>query len=99
MINLKPIFSFSQGEADLLEKVRGNKNLVTRVVDLVVEKYENSLEDKVITIGCGANFNQIEKLRKEVEQRLKPRKLYITRAGACICSHTGPDVLAISCSK
>ncbi len=99
MLNLKPIFSFTNGEIDLLEKARGNKNLTNRLVDLILEKYENNLEDKIITIGCGANFNQFEKLKIEVEKRLNPKKVYITRGGACICSHTGPDILAISCSK
>ena len=31
--------------------------------------------------------------------RIKAKKVLITRGGACICSHTGPDILAISCSN
>ena len=40
-----------------------------------------------------------EILEKEVQKRIKAKKVYITRGGACICSHTGPDILAISCSN
>ena len=32
-------------------------------------------------------------------KRIKAKKVLITRGGACICSHTGPDILAISCSN
>ena len=37
MLNLKPIFSFPQGEAKLIEKVRGQKNLVNKLIDSILE--------------------------------------------------------------
>lgn len=98
MLNLKPIFSFPFGEAKLVEKVRGNKHLVNRLVDLILEINNGNLENKIVTIGCGDNYNEFQKLKKEVESRIRPRRLLFTRGGACICSHTGPDILAISCS-
>ncbi|MGL5315448.1 MAG: DegV family protein [Peptostreptococcaceae bacterium] len=98
MLNLKPIFSFPLGEAKLVEKVRGNKHLVNRLVDLILEINDGNLENKIVTIGCGDNYNEFQKLKKEVESRIKARRLLFTRGGACICSHTGPDILAISCS-
>lgn len=98
MLNLKPIFSFPQGEAKLIEKVRGQKNLVNKLVDSILEINNGSLENKIVTIGCGDNYNEFEKLQKEVKNKIKARKVLFTRGGACICSHTGPDILAISCS-
>ena len=35
---------------------------------------------------------------KEVSKKIKAKKIYITRGGSCICSHTGPEILAISSS-
>ena len=66
---------------------------------MILEKNNGSLEDKIVTIGYGANFKDFEKLEKEVKKRIKAKKVYISRGGACICSHTGPDILAISCSN
>ena len=57
------------------------------------------LKDKIVTIGYGDNFKDFEKLEKELQKRIKAKKVLITRGGACICSHTGPDILAISCSN
>lgn len=99
ILNLVPIFSFPNGEANLEEKVRGSKNLASKLVDMILEKNNGDLSDKIITIGYGDNFKDFEKLEKEVQNRIKAKKVFITRGGACICSHTGPDILAISCSK
>ena len=99
ILNLVPIFSFPNGEAHLEEKVRGSKNLASKLVSMILERNNGNLEDKIITIGYGANFKDFDKLEKEVQKRIKAKKILITRGGACICSHTGPDILAISCSK
>ena len=99
ILHLVPIFSFPNGEAKLEDKVRGSKNLANKLVDMILEKNNDRLEDKIVTIGYGANFKDFEKLEKEVQKRIKAKKVYITRGGACICSHTGPDILAISCSN
>ena len=99
ILNLVPIFSFPNGEANLEEKVRGSKNLASKLVDMILEKNNGNLSDKIVTIGYGDNFKDFEKLEKEVQNRIKAKKVFITRGGACICSHTGPDILAISCSK
>jgi len=99
ILNLVPVFSFPNGEAQLEAKVRGSKNLVNKLVDIILEKNNGDLSDKIVTIGYGDNFKDFEKLEKEVQNRIKAKKVFITRGGACICSHTGPDILAISCSK
>ena len=99
ILNLVPVFSFPDGEAHLEEKVRGSKNLASKLVDMILEKNNGDLKDKIVTIGYGDDFKDFEKLEKELQKRIKAKKVLITRGGACICSHTGPDILAISCSN
>ena len=99
ILNIVPVFSFPNGEANLEEKVRGSKNLASKLVDIILEKNNGYLEDKIVTIGYGDNFKDFEKLEKEVQKRIKAKKVLVTRGGACICSHTGPEILAISCSN
>ena len=99
ILNIIPVFSFPNGEANLEEKVRGSKNLATKLVDIILERNNGDLSDKIVTIGYGDNFKDFEKLENEVQKRIKAKKVLITRGGACICSHTGPDILAISCSN
>ncbi|AVD35526.1 DegV family protein [Clostridioides difficile] len=99
MLNIKPIFFFDNGEAKLVNKVRGIKNIASKLVDIILEMNEGSLEGKIITIGCGDNLHDCEILKDEVNKRIKARSVLFTRGGVSICSHTGPDILAISCSN
>ena len=98
MLNLKPIFSVKDGNILLIDKIRGKKHAIHTIVNLIKDNYE-SLEDKNLIIGYGCNENDFYELKKEVEEKIKAKSIYITRGGACICSHTGPEILAISCSK
>lgn len=52
-------------------------------------------------VGYGSNLENFAKLNEEIEKRLKDKvkKIVYTKGGACICSHTGPDIVAISYSK
>jgi DegV family protein with EDD domain len=98
MLNLKPIFSMKDGNISLVTKVRGKKHVISSLLDLLEEQY-NTFEDKIVTIGCGDNEKDLEVLKQEVNKRINAKKVYIARGGACICSHTGPGIFAISCSN
>lgn len=98
MLNLKPIFSMKEGNISLVTKVRGKKHVIHTLIGLLKEQYD-TFEDKTVIIGCGDNEKDFEGLKKEVEENIKAKKVYIAQGGACICSHTGPGILAISCSN
>ena len=71
ILNLVPVFSFPDGEAHLEEKVRGSKNLASKLVDMILEKNNGDLKDKIVTIGYGDNFKDFEKLEKELQKKNK----------------------------
>lgn len=98
MLSLKPVFSMKDGNISLVTKIRGKKHVIHTLIDLLKEQYD-SFEDKNLTIGCGANVKEFEMLKREIEENIKAKNVYLTRGGACICSHTGPEILAISCSN
>lgn len=101
MLSIKPIFMMEKGKIVLDAKVRGVKKLAAKLVDLTIERNADSLSETTVTIGHACNLEDFEKLKKEVDAKLKDKvkKLMITKGGACICSHTGPDIIAISFSK
>ncbi len=101
MLNIKPIFYMEKGEIGLETKVRGVKKLVAKLVDLVIERFGTELNEVTLTIGHGCNLEDFEKLKREVEAKLegKVKKIMTTKGGVCICSHTGPDIIAVSFSK
>lgn len=99
MLNIKPICTMEDGKNKIVTKVRGTKQVASKLVDMILEANNGDLESKIITIGYGSNEMDFEKLKKEVEKRIKAKKIFITRGGSCICSHTGPEILAISSSN
>lgn len=99
MLSIKPIFVFDDAEAEVVAKVRGTKHVASKLVDIILEMNDNNVEDKIITIGYGDNYSDFEKLKDEVSKRLNARRILYTRGGSAICCHTGPEILAISCSK
>ena len=98
MLSIKPICSMQDGKNKIVSKVRGTKQIASKLVDMILELNNGQLEDKIITIGYGSNEDDFKKLQEEVSKRINAKKVYITRGGSCICSHTGPEILAISSS-
>lgn len=98
MLSIKPICTMEDGKNKIVSKVRGTKQIASKLVDMIIELNDGNLEDKVLTIGYGSNEVDFKKLQEEVSKKIKAKKLYITRGGSCICSHTGPEILAISSS-
>ena len=98
MLSIKPICSMQDGKNKIVSKVRGTKQIASKLVDMILELNNGQLEDKIVTIGYGSNEVDFKKLQEEVSKRINAMKVYITRGGSCICSHTGPEILAISSS-
>lgn len=101
MLNLKPIMKMEAGEITQDSKVRGTKKLISALVNHVIDNCGDSIGEYTVTIGYGCNLEDFEKLKKEAYEKLegKVKKLMVTKGGVCICSHTGPDIVAISFSK
>lgn len=99
MLNIKPICTMEDGKNKIVTKVRGVKQVASKLVDMILEANDQDLESKILTIGYGSNEADFEKLKEEVAKRIKAKKIFITRGGSCICSHTGPEILAISSSN
>ena len=98
MLSIKPICSMQDGKNKIVSKVRGTKQIASKLVDMILELNNGQLEDKIVTIGYGSNEVDFKKLQEEESKRINAKKVYITRGGSCICSHTGPEILAISSS-
>ena len=98
LLHVQPLFYVENGDIKMLEKIRGAKKVPHTMVDVLINMNDGKLEDKIVTIGCGANYDEMKGLEEEVRKRIKARKVMFTRGGVCICSHTGPDIIALSSS-
>ncbi|MHB8156797.1 MAG: DegV family protein [Desulfocucumaceae bacterium] len=96
VLDIKPIGkNSSRGSIDILEKVRGRKKSLQRVVQLMGEMSTN-LQEKIVGIGHLSCLNDALKLKESIEEKYSPRQVIITKTGSTMGTYAGPGGLIIS---
>lgn len=93
ILGLRPIISMIDGETKVVEKIRGEKNLVGRIADICKQPGVNMTEDVVVV--CAA----VEEYGKELQAKLKKEfgvDAPIYFAGASIAINAGPKMVAVT---
>lgn len=94
MLNIKPILTVVDGLVEPLDKVRGSKKVIGKMIELAKERGE-TFEDKVVGISHAVCEDMLNLLKEQVIEELKPREIIITEIGCTIGTHAGPGTLAI----
>lgn len=96
LLNIKPVLHVEDGRLIPLEKVRGRKKVLQRMVELVGERGV-SLKDQTIGISHGDDLEAAEQLRDMLRDAYGCEKFYISSIGAAVGAHAGPGTLAVFC--
>lgn len=99
ILNIKPILEVKDGLVSQAGQVRGKKNVINKMVDLIKEKLGNDIEQDEIYIGYSDDLKEREKLTQIVTEVFKPKKIGYFMVGTCIGAHSGPGVSGILCFK
>lgn len=94
MLNIKPILTVEDGLVEPLDRVRGSKKVISKMIDLARER-GSGFENKVVGISHANCKDTLELLRDQVEKELKPKEILVTEIGCTIGTHAGPGTLAI----
>lgn len=94
LLNIKPLLHMEDGKLIPLEKLRGKKKLLKRILDMMEERGEN-LSDQVIAISHGDDEEFALEMKQLIEEKFSPKDVYISIIGCAIGSHTGTGTLAI----
>ncbi len=93
LLNVKPILGIVDGKVEPIDKVRGNKKLYKKMIEICKE---NGLKNGTrISIGHASNRQGLEKLKKLIIDELNPSMIEEADIGCTIGTHTGAGVLAI----
>lgn len=93
LLNVKPILGIIDGKVEPIDKVRGNKKLYKKMIEICKE---NGLKKgSRISIGHAANERGLEILKKLIIEELNPSRIDEADIGCTIGTHTGAGVLAI----
>ncbi|MEM1484348.1 DegV family protein [Oscillospiraceae bacterium PP1C4] len=93
VLGLRPIISIIDGKTTVVEKVRGDKNVVTHIVDCASARAADKKAPTAIV--CGSVEQYGEDIYKVITKTFghAPKAKY--RAGACIAINSGPKVVGM----
>lgn len=95
ILDIKPIIEVTdEGSLQAMEKVRGRKKALKRVVELVGERGKN-LEHQVIGIVHGDCLDEALEVKKMLEEHYGCHEFRINYVGCAIGAHTGPGVIGV----
>lgn len=94
LLNIKPILNVEDGKLIPIEKIRGHKKAINRMIDLMEER-GGDFSQKVVGISHSNSEELLADVTKVIKERLHPKEIDITNIGAVIGSHVGAGTIAI----
>lgn len=94
LLNIKPLLHVEDGKLVPLEKIRGKKKLLKRMLDLMEERGVD-LENQIIGISHGDDEETALEMKQMIKERFGTKKFYINLIGSVVASHAGPGTLAV----
>ncbi|MBT2215381.1 DegV family protein [Virgibacillus dakarensis] len=94
LLKIKPILHVDDGKLIPLEKMRGSKKLLARIVDIMDERGVD-INNQVIGISHGDDLERAEQLAEMIKEKFQPKDIVIEMVGSVIGAHSGPGTLAL----
>ncbi|WHT92591.1 DegV family protein [Bacillus cereus] len=94
LLNIKPILNVEEGKLVPLEKVRGKKKVLSRIVDIMKERGKD-LKGQTIAMTHGDDLETAEALKALITERFGCEVFIVNTIGAAIGAHTGPGVITL----
>lgn len=94
LLNIKPLLNVEDGKLVPIEKHRGKKKLLRRIVELMKERGA-SLDNQLVGISHADDEETALEIKELISQELHVNDFYISSIGSAIGSHTGSGTIAI----
>ncbi|UJF25960.1 DegV family protein [Planococcus sp. 107-1] len=94
LLNIKPLLHVEDGKLVPIEKLRGRKKVLKRMVELIEERGDK-LSEQNIAICHGDDLEFALLLKNELEEHFHPKAVEIDMIGSVIGAHTGPGTLGV----
>lgn len=94
LLNIKPLLHVEDGKLIPLEKIRGSKKVLKRMLE-VMEERGHEFNNQVIGISHGDDIENAEKLASMIKEKYTPKEIIIHTVGSAIGAHSGPGTIAL----
>ncbi|HLV10524.1 MAG TPA: DegV family protein [Halanaerobiales bacterium] len=94
ILNIKPILDVEDGKLIPIEKKKGRKRVLKRIIELMEERGVD-LENQLIGISHSDDEEGALKLKEMIKERFGAKEFMIHTIGGVIGAHVGPGTLAL----
>ncbi|MER2191589.1 MAG: DegV family protein [Solibacillus sp.] len=94
LLQIKPILKVTDGKLQPIDKVRGHKKAIAKMIDYV-EAAGGDFSNKTIGLCHSDDHELLEDVKAALQERLSPKDFYVTKIGAVIGSHVGLGTVGI----
>lgn len=94
LLNIKPLLHVEDGKLVPIEKIRGRKKVIKRMIEVMEERGER-LDEQIVAISHGDDEETALALKQMIEEKFHPKSIEIYMIGSTIAAHTGPGTLAL----
>lgn len=94
LLNIKPVLHVEDGKLIPLEKLRGRRKVLDRMVAIMAERGA-SQDQQVIGISHGDDIETAHNLRDMIRERFGCKEFVISQIGGAVGAHAGPGTIAL----
>ncbi len=94
LLSIKPLLDVEGGKLVPIEKFRGRKKVMKRMIELMKER-GNSLSEQVIAITHSDDLETAEEMKALIIENFHPKAVEIHQIGSVIAAHTGIGTIAV----
>lgn len=94
LLNIKPLLHMEDGKLVPIEKIRGRKKVLKRMLDLMEERGEK-FDEQIVALSHSDDEATALDLKQMIEERFQPKSIEIHRIGSTIGAHVGPGALSL----
>jgi DegV family protein with EDD domain len=94
LLNIKPLLHVEDGKLVPLEKIRGRKKVLQRMVEVMKER-GTDFNGQTIGISHGEDEETALFLQEKIKEQLGSDSFYISNIGSAVGAHAGPGTIAL----
>jgi DegV family protein with EDD domain len=94
LLKIKPVLHMDEGKLFPLEKVRGSKKVLGRLMELINER-GSDFEKQTFAISHADDLTRANELKEMIENQLNVKNVMVNTIGCAIGAHAGPGTLAV----
>ncbi len=92
MLGLKPIIEFADGSTNTVDKIRGEKNIVAKLVECVEKRMTPQTPYIML---CGRDDTLAKEIEKELTKKFGRKAEMYSHIGAVVSANIGADIVAV----